>query len=485
MPHSNDRSPMARYLRRRGAPPDYSQRSIKTKIFVLLALLMLVLAVAERARDPQTWKWLAELEKGGPRAEKINNRLQPPPLRTAADDSGSFVSSNPAASAAGESKPSDQAADGIDPVHRAWRQGWKEVLQRLDDSQRTLLCEMLYVAAQHQPLPPDKLDAAATAVETANHLWEDYQAAAFQSLVTLSPDDQVQWVEVLRQVNARWSNDVRPSLGTVLDGRTPTENEEILLARFQQTIDELTLLRIEDDTLFLRPAEREIWLRLQGRARDTDPARLRQESLGQVGYLQLFKQPGEYRGRPVSVRGTVKHAYRVAASENYLGIKEHFVLWLMPDGGPTSPIVVYALDMPPGFPEIKPSGDGDLLKLHEDVSVTGFFLKRGAYLGKDGTYTAPLILANVPQWNRRDVTLTDTARFSFGPAWLVPSIIASLAVSAVLIGLAWWWLRRSEAQSRAALASAAGQHVDFGQLTLGASTHEALRDLEEQARNEQ
>ena len=484
-----DRNPLARRLEARRAPIDYSQRSVKMKIFLLLALLLLVLMAAERARDPKTWQWLAAMDKWEDRSETVNNRLPPRPLRTAGDEADTFVTSDAAAAQPPEETTAEAPADpggadpgGIDPVERAWEQGWKEVLQRLEDSQRMLLCEMLYRAERRQPLASEKHDAAAAAIEAAGRLWEDYQAAAFQSLVTLSPEDQVQWVDVLRQVNLRWSENIRPSLAAVALGRAPTENEEILLAGFQQTIDKLTLRRIEDDTLFLRPAEREIWLRLQARVRDTDPRTLRKQSLGQVGYLQLYRQPAEYRGRPVTIRGTVKHAYRAEASDNYLGVKEHFVLWLLPSGGPTSPIVVYALDVPPGFPAIG-SGAGDMTKLHEDVEVTGFFLKRGAYLGKDGTYTAPLVLANLPQWHRSEVAMTDTARFSSGPTWLAPSVIAALVIAGLIFGVAWWRIRRDEAESHAIAAAASGP-PNFDQIVLGASTHDALRDLEEQERRE-
>jgi hypothetical protein len=276
---------------------------------------------------------------------------------------------------------------------------------------------------------------------------------------------------------------VRPSLAAIIDGRTPSENEEILLAGFQRTLDELHLARIEDDTLFLRPAEREIWLRLQGLARDTDPAELRRQSAGQVSYLQLFKQPNEYRGRPVTIRGTAMYAYRVSVGENYLGVKEHFVFWINPDGGPTSPIVVYAIDVPPGFPAIEANRDGDMTRLHEDLVVTGYFLKRGAYLGKDGTYTAPLVIANVPEWNRREVTLADTARFSFGPAWLVPTIIAALVISALLFALVWWRLKRAEAESHAIAAGPHDRQISFDHVTIGASTEEALRAMEQRERS--
>ncbi len=479
MPFSDD-NPLARRLAARRGPIDYTRRSVKVKIFLLLALLMLVLMAAERARDPHTWKWLAEMDKWDRSAETVDNRLPPQPLRTAGDEPDTFVTSD----AAGDQPPETAAAEsgGIDPVERAWEQGWKEVLERLEDGQRPLLCEMLYLAERRQPLPSEKRDAVAAAIEAANRLWEDYQAVAFQSLVTLSPEDQAQWVDVLRQVNLRWSENVRPSFAALVDGRTPTANEGILLAGFQQTIDKLTLLRIEDDTLFLRPAEREIWLRLQARVRDSDRQTIRKSSVGQVGYLQLYRQPNEYRGQAVTIRGTVKYAYRAAASDNYLGVKEHFILWIMPAGGPTSPIVVYALDVPAGFPAI---GDGaeNMTKLHEDVEVTGYFLKRGAYLGKDGTYTAPLVLANVPQWNRQEVALSDTARFSFGPPWLVPSVIAALLIAGLIFAVAWWRIRRVEAESHA-IAAGAGGPPKFDQLVLGASTHEALRELEQQERRE-
>jgi hypothetical protein len=407
--------------------------------------------------------------------EKVANRLTPAAPRTPLDDPQSFVSSD---APAAESTPSPAT---LDPVERAWQQGWKEVLERMEDKDRSLLFELLYVAGRNQPLDPQKHDEAAAAVETAHRLWEDYAAAAFQSLVTLSPDDQVQWVDVLRQVNHRWSEDVRPSLAGLIDGRTPTGNEEILLARFQKTLDEISLRRVEDDTLFLRPAERDIWLRLQGMARDTDPAALRGQSRGEVGYLQLFKQSSDYRGQPITVRGRVKRAYRVQASDNYLGIKDHFVLWISPVGRPTDPIVVYALDLPPGFPPIEASKAGDPAKLDEEVTITGFFLKRGAYLGKDGTYTAPLVLAGVPRWHPREVTLTTTSRFSWGPNWLVPTVLAALVISLLLVGVAWWRLKAIEAESQIAMHAAPGP-LQLDKLTVGPSTQESLQAMEKQER---
>src|SRR5262245_41416237 len=86
-------SPLVRRLAGPRAPTDFTQRSVKSKMFIYLALLMLVLAAAERARDPKTWQWLADMDKWE-RAEKIANRLTPSPPRTAMDDPHSFVTSD-------------------------------------------------------------------------------------------------------------------------------------------------------------------------------------------------------------------------------------------------------------------------------------------------------------------------------------------------------------------------------------------------------
>jgi hypothetical protein len=76
---------------------------------------------------------------------------------------------------------------------------------------------------------------------------------------------------------------------------------------------------------------------------------------------------------------------------------------MRPFGGPDRPIVVYALELPAGFPEVKQRGQGGRgAKLDEDVAFTGFFFKRWAYQATDGINTAPLILAKSPSWRRRD-----------------------------------------------------------------------------------
>jgi hypothetical protein len=452
-----------RFSFQRRSVPDYSRRSTKLRLFALVAAFMLVLAVAERARDPKSWQWLWQLDKTQ-QPEPLNNRL--PDRAERPLPPGTFVMAAERQSTTPE----------IDPVDRSWREGWKDIYDRLEPAQRELLFELLHAAANRQALPPGKSAAAAELLAQMTRLWEDYQGAAFQAVAQLKGDDQTLWVDVLRQVNGRFSADLTPAIQAVIDGRTPTESEEQVLARLSETLVAVTTARVEDDTVF-RPAERDIWFHILASVRDEPAEGLRQRSLGRVAYLQLFKQPDEYRGKVVSVKGTARWAYRRPAPENYLGIKEYFVYWINPSGGPNSPIVVYALSAPPGFPPIQDDAAGGMTDLREEVEVHGIFFKRWAYPARDGTYTAPLIVANVPAWQPSGLDLA-AQRVGLTPAELGAAAIAALLMTVCVTAVLWYRTRRPRRADEFAPPNIAA----LENVKLGPTTEEALRQLEREAK---
>ncbi len=249
------------------------------------------------------------------------------------------------------------------------------------------------------------------------------------------------------------------------------------------------LSRVEDDTLFLRPAEREAWQLIEERVRQTDPAELRRQSLGEVGFMQLFQQPDAYRGQAVTVRGRVMYAAR-ADVDSIVGqpsrlsqtslpqtSQERFVLWIMPAGGPTLPIVVYAQSLPAGFPPIERLPGGRLTKLREDVTVTGILLKRGSYHATDGPRTAPVILACMPDWVPPIAAAGDSSRSAFGPGWLWPTIGAALALAMSFVGVALWFTRPTKGQGRGG-ADERLLAADFRGVSVGPSTADVLRQME-------
>jgi hypothetical protein len=187
------------------------------------------------------------------------------------------------------------------------------------------------------------------------------------------------------------------------------------------------LLDEVQDNAVLRIPEREAWLALFQLVRDRTPEEIRAVSEGRVGFVQLYEQPQFYRGRGVTIRGNIRRAEWEQAPKNALGIEGYWRCFLFPAGGPPSPIIVYFLVLPPGFP----TG----VDVNEEIEATGFFFKRMAYHATDTLRLAPLVIARTPQWTPPE------ARPSEAPQWeaIVGLVVVALLVAILIAWLAYYW----------------------------------------------
>ncbi len=187
-------------------------------------------------------------------------------------------------------------------------------------------------------------------------------------------------------------------------------------------IDESKLDDIRDDSYF-RPAEQTAWFELWRTLRDASEDELRSSSLGEVSYLQIYRQTSAYRGRLVDLTGIIRRANWVDAPENGRGIRRYLQCWLFPQVAPFEPIVVYVLDPPTTLP----LG----MTVSAPVRLTGIVYKRWSYQSADGLAVAPVILAKV-------VTRIDTApEIPASPATVPTPYRAWLAVgTTALVSLA-------------------------------------------------
>lgn len=472
-------------------PPDYTRRSIKLRIFVLLASLFAILALAERAADPRTWHWLTEMDKKSQPQPTVQNRLTPRPARTESDPLGTFVSTTSEdgendGAQGGDSAPSASPAENVadlqmNPVERAWNQGWRDLLRNLDRDQRELLFRWLLAGQKREPVPEEIREQSAELLKLIDERWNDYHAAAFQSVQDLSPDDRLLWVDVLRQVNGRWSGEVKPALDAIVAGEKPEAPQQAAIGLLQSTLRHLTLQQVQDDTVF-RPAERDIWFHLVAQLQEMPNDQLGLRAPEDTLYLQLFKQPSDYRGRLVRIRGVARLGYRIDAPKNYLGVEGYNVLVIHPEGGPDSPIIVYSLGLPKGFPELKHRDkDGGTTKLLEDVVVTGYFFKRWAYPAAAGMYTAPLIIARSPEWKPRPPLAEAMGRKEWTPL-RIAGIIGGAALGAGLVLLfIVWRIRRDTKESLTHTFNDPQEQPSFTGLTAGPTAREALADLSREA----
>ena len=407
-------------------PPDYSSRRMQWRLLAIVAAFMAVMWVVFEARNPQRWQWITQLDRVEPPHEEINPRLLEPTRRQTSDEVIVGERTRPKLPTPAEDD------DVFSTDDRAWASGWEDVFGRLSNTHRRTVYELLKAAREESPIEPAQQEAASDAIAQLDRYWAEYRASAKSGLEDLTEEEQAAWLPVLEKLELRWTTEAKPLLMIIAQSEPLSEKQRTHLIAVQDLLDRLELKAIQDNTPW-RSSEREIWFRLLGKLQQRTPQELQHGSAGSVGYAQLYKQSESYRGKLVTVRGAAHDVYWVEAPTNAYGIKRYWVYWLRPEGGPNSPILVYALDKPQGFPSIDIADSGrSKMPTIEDVEFTGFFFKRYAYEAQGGIYTAPMLLAREPVW----------IKGAFSGRASLPSPITFLAVASGLallaIGLAVW-----------------------------------------------
>lgn len=285
---------------------------------------------------------------------------------------------------------------------RARRDGWERIFEAFPEGERESRHDQLYAllraARAGNELTEEERERSVKLVEGLDKAWSAYRADALASLANVPEDDRGPWLRVINLLEADWSTITRPALQAVTYGEPLGDAEREPLARLQSVLDEVAFAAVRDDTVPNRPPERFTWFRLFEALGGADPTDLRKLSRGTVGYVQLLKQPQDYRGQIVTIKGTIELGYRVPAFENVEGIKQYYIFWLRPVGGDDSPIVIYSLETPEGFPPVldKNEKNQSANRLKVPVEIDGYMFKRMAYLSKNGTLSTPLVLARAP-----------------------------------------------------------------------------------------
>jgi hypothetical protein len=228
------------------------------------------------------------------------------------------------------------------------------------------------------------------------------------------------------------------SVGEEVDTRVrPTDSEPddtFIFPRPGESFDEPTqaisgplteadLASVCDDEPF-RAGEKGAWFKLLAQLQETDSATLSEQSTGPVTFIQLYRQPREYRGELITTSGTLRRSEQIAAPKNDLGIELYYRTWLSPKDNPTNPIVVYTLTVPDGFPEG--------MTIEEPVEFDGYFFKRWPYPATDSVRSAPVVLAKSLRWVAAPPTET-------APPMSPTTIVVIAAAVAIGVALLAWW----------------------------------------------
>ncbi len=142
-----------------------------------------------------------------------------------------------------------------------------------------------------------------------------------------------------------------------------------------------TFAEVTDNAPF-RDAEQAAWFRVINTVRAAEVEALSSQSIGLVGYAALSSQPDVYRGRVLSVAGTVHRVEAVTPATNDAGIDRLWRVTMQPLGGEVWPITVYTLEEPRGVAD-EPY----------EASAIGVFFKKLSYRWAEGVGVTPVVVA--------------------------------------------------------------------------------------------
>ena len=456
--------------RSRHDPRDYQSRAARLRIFVMVAALMTVLVAMNEARKPHNWAWIWQGANRDPSQDPIDSRI-PPAAALSTQHPGTLTPEKSSI------KPTDSVQD---LSQRAWSRVWGTLNYREKDQ----LSRLLRVARRGGHSTAEDIQFFEPLRTTLDVKWNDYLRDQNRHALLPEPELPAERrravLQSLTELEMTWNRRWKPAFDAAAAPRDWTAEERADLLGLEEMLYSIALTLVRDDMVW-RPDDGAAWFRLFEQLQDQDPAQLARQSVKQVGFVQIFRQSAEYRGKVVTIRGTARMVYRVPAPANYLGIQEYFLFWVQPEDGSNRPIVVYALYPPPNFPAITLEQQ----KVQEEVEVTGYFFKRWAYRAADGLNSAPLVIARSPQWfSRTEATQTQLLTATHNPTfWLmaIGGLAGMLLLAMVLVWLLNWSNRPSPviADIRAAAETAANEAANWKSMPATPSIDEGLRNLEQ------
>ena len=411
---------------KRRPPPNYYSRKVQYKLFALVALLMTVVVVMENV--DRAWfgffddQDTAVATNSSPHVSSGNsaNPLFDPQLAR-------FGNSLP--------PTASQASRDLQSTHRTL---WIAILKNLTAAEQQTLVDTLHRARNGKRGNDQQHTRWWDLYHKIDLLYQKYEQQLMLSInstataLTLEQNTRAQ--AVLGQLRTRWTQTLRKAFLDILETTPDERAQEANQTEYQfiqHILDQIGISRIDDYTVF-RNSDNLAWFRMLETLRTAPADRLQASALVTPNILELTKQQDTFRGKLISMRGEVRKAYRVQAPTNQLDIPQYYVLVIRPSGGGTTPLIVYCLQPPSGFPSLPDKDiDRSTADMNDVVQVTGYFFKSWAHVGTQGQmFSSPLMLANSFQWLPHETMATTTSvKTAFQlPMWAIFAIPLILAV---------------------------------------------------------
>ena len=237
-------------------------------------------------------------------------------------------------------------------------------------------------------------------------------------------------------------------------------------------VDPTYLRRVEDNRTHKHPEEAAAWFNLWKVLNENESRFINPASIGKPTFGELFEQPDIFRGKLVTLEGTVRRAEHVqAAKNNRAGVEGYYRLIIRLRGGTNRPVFLYALDLPKHFPV------GE--KIDAPIEATAFFYKNWLYEANGRSWIAPVLLAKNVRWTPPPPTGS--------PLGFTTGLLVALGLAVLSALIAWWLVKRSAVVTQMPQSLRAALHTDpdIDPGTVEETARDHLRDLAAQKSSEQ
>ncbi len=445
------------------------------KIFVLIAMLLLVIYAMHEAGKPENWEWMGfKNQVIGTNA--ANSETDPLPgqtegfVRSLNEEESTFRSTT------GTSKSSDRYNKSPDSssqddtiafqtdlstIRSAPHDGasnpsvgrsseiasefWRSMLGKMNPENQSTFLKMVRTMRQGESLAPEVQASCASLVKTISRSRDRYHQQLFDQLALTADgtEEKKNLSSDLFESQSIWEQKILPAFNSLVKGQDFSVDQLRAIERLQSTIDPILFDQVQDNTAIGWAGDAGAWTRIWDFVLGNSGAMLNTNqpvTFKSVTRIELMSQPRFYRGQSIKVEGWARAGRKIElAKDSQLGIKHQYVLWVRPKETKQGPYCIYTNILPAEFPELTTQ----FKDINEHVQVDGYFFKIRTYVAADkSATTSPVIVAS---GMKRIAPVEHTSVHNWQPSRTM--FICALVLMPILAtAIAWWAYQSSQTQ---------------------------------------
>ena len=394
-------------------PKPYNGDLIR-KMLTLIAMLVMVLYAMKEAGKPENWAWMGFVEQPTNTNETLpesqdENSTPKAKTQTNSTNDHSSAPTEPAKEPTGTSVNSPairltQTPSAIPDVTRRQQTSlptesgrfWTSFFANLKTTEQIEWMDLLAATSGDQiptQLPANQVQAKL--IDLAAKQRQAFNNKILDRISTLSQtsEKRSQVSQDYFEANKFWQRQILPALTASKTGEDITMRQQQAVGSLLNHLDIDALNLVQDKTAVGWIGDSVAWKRCW--------SRIHRSQIGEPTYvtrIQLTGQPGEFRGKAITVNGFVRsiETRRAKPNSSIIGKRTsdqpptYYILWVQPADSDAGPYCVYCLNPPEQLPRTQ----AELEDYQWLAKINGLFFKNRTYQATDRVRYSPLILAD-------------------------------------------------------------------------------------------